>query len=60
MLWGAPEVMEWLWTALRRVALPHLLETTSSRALSCRTRALLRRDKERYVRGLAEDIKFNP
>ena len=27
------------------------------RALSCRTRALLRRDKERYVRDLTEHIK---
>ncbi|XP_045101313.1 uncharacterized protein LOC123498214 [Portunus trituberculatus] len=26
------------------------------RVLSCKTRALLRRDKERYVRGLAEDV----
>ena len=26
------------------------------RALSRRTRTLLRRDKERYVRGLAEDV----
>ena len=27
------------------------------RALSCRTRTLLRRDKERYVRGLAQDVE---
>ena len=27
------------------------------RALSCRTRILLRKDEERYVRGLAEDVE---
>ncbi len=27
------------------------------RALACRTRALLRRDKERYVRSMAEDVE---
>ena len=27
------------------------------RALSCKTRTLLRIDKERYVRGLAEDVE---
>ena len=27
------------------------------RALSCRTRTLLRRDKDRYVRSLAEDVE---
>ena len=27
------------------------------RALSCRTRTLLRREKERYVRGLAKDVE---
>ena len=29
------------------------------RALSRRTRTLLRRDKERYVRGLAEDVEWS-
>ena len=29
------------------------------RALSRRTRTLLRRDKERYVRGLAEDVEYH-
>ena len=27
------------------------------RALSCRTRTIMRKDKERYVRGLTEDVE---
>ena len=29
------------------------------RAQSCRTRTLLRREKERYVRGLAVDVEWH-
>ena len=46
------------WKVLDRVALPDLLGITTSTGLSRRTRTLLRRDKERYVRGLTEDFEF--
>ena len=42
---------------MRRVALPDFLGTATSTELAHRTRALLRRNKKRYVRGLAEDVE---
>ena len=44
-----------LGVSLRRSRIRVGCYTSSSR--SCRTRTLLRRDKERYVRGLAEDVE---
>ena len=42
---------------MRRVAPPDLLEIWTNAGLSRRTRALLRRDKERYVSSLAEEVE---
>ncbi|KAG0716086.1 hypothetical protein GWK47_010475 [Chionoecetes opilio] len=47
------------WRISKRVTLPGLLGTGTSkqRALSGRTRTLLGRDEDRYVRSLAEDVE---
>ena len=62
MLWVALKVMDCLHSvetldSIERCATKLAANRDQYRTLSRRTRSFLRRDKERYVRSLAEDVE---
>ena len=64
LCWGTSEVMVWFrfnGKTLDSIEKSRAARLAGSRdqyrALCCRTRTLLRRDKKRYVRSLAEDVE---